>query len=379
MNFFERRRYAKLVRHLLREARHAKNMRGDVADPEFLLQLGVAEATLAEAWVTRDAEQIEQAGEELSDSILKVSPTRSFPRIRENVEILAVALAVAMGCRTYFVQPFKIPTGSMQPTLYGITVQPQASRTFMDTAPLNIIQLALFGERYIEVKASLSGQVDTRYSVDEESMVFYVKPVSVRGEHGDDIQAPAIPHKIRRGLTLYFSPGDYVSEGQVMASGRLKIGDHIFVDKIRYNFTRPKRGQIIVFSTDAIQYPRIRPDSFYIKRLAALPGEAVSIDPPYLVINGQRVEEPYPFHRLLTDKDEGYIGYTLPHKQPDAQAFIGSSGDKKVLGPRSYLPLGDNTAFSLDGRYFGPVDRDSLVGPAFMVYWPFTKRWGPVQ
>lgn len=364
MNFFERRRYAKLVRHLLREARHARNMRGDVADPELLRQLGVAEANLDAAWAMRNADQVEQAGEEISTCILKVSPPRPFPRIRENVEILAVALAVAMGCRTYFVQPFKIPTGSMQPTLYGITVQPQASRNFMDMIPLNVIQLALFGEKYIEVNASLSGQVDTRYSVDEESMIFYVA---------------GVPHKIRRGLTLYFSPGDYLAKGQVMASGRLKIGDHIFVDKIRYNFARPKRGEIIVFSTDGIQYPRIRPNSFYIKRLAAMPGEEVSIDPPYLVINGRRVEDPYPFRRLLTDKEAGYIGYTLPHKQIDAQVFLGSSIERKVLGRGSFLPLGDNSAFSLDGRYFGPVDRESLVGPAFMVYWPFTKRWGRVQ
>ena len=234
----------------------------------------------------------------------------------------------------------------------------------MDRFPLNLVQLALFGERYIEVKASLPGQIDTRYSMDEESMIFYVA---------------GVPHKIRRGLALYFSPGDYLAKGQVMASGRVKIGDHIFVDKVRLNFTRPKRGQIIVFSTDGIQYPRIRPNSFYIKRLAALPGEEVSIEPPYLVINGERITEPYPFHRLLTGKESGYIGYTLPQKQPDLKYFIDQASDRRMLGPRDYLPLGDNTAFSLDGRYFGPVDRDSLVGPAFMVYWPFTKRWGPVK
>ncbi len=43
--------------------------------------------------------------------------------MRENVEVLLVALAVAMAIRTFFLQPFKIPTGSMQPTLFGVDFQ----------------------------------------------------------------------------------------------------------------------------------------------------------------------------------------------------------------------------------------------------------------
>ncbi len=47
---------------------------------------------------------------------------RPYPHAvwRENVEVLLVALAVAMGIRTFFLQPFKIPTGSMQPPHYGV-------------------------------------------------------------------------------------------------------------------------------------------------------------------------------------------------------------------------------------------------------------------
>jgi signal peptidase I len=41
--------------------------------------------------------------------------------LRENIEVFLVAIAVVMGIRTFFLTNFKIPTGSMQPTLFGIT------------------------------------------------------------------------------------------------------------------------------------------------------------------------------------------------------------------------------------------------------------------
>src|SRR5262249_10290041 len=56
--------------------------------------------------------------EKAAEKWLKKYPN---PGIRENVEVLLVALAVAMSIRTFFAQPFKIPTGSMQPTLFGVT------------------------------------------------------------------------------------------------------------------------------------------------------------------------------------------------------------------------------------------------------------------
>ena len=59
--------------------------------------------------------------EKAANKWLKPYPNAAW---RENVEVLLVALAVAMGIRTFFLQPFKIPTGSMQPTLYGVTSNP---------------------------------------------------------------------------------------------------------------------------------------------------------------------------------------------------------------------------------------------------------------
>src|ERR1043166_1062328 len=56
--------------------------------------------------------------EQTANDSLKPYPRATY---RENVEVLLVALAVAMAIRTFFLQPFKIPTGSMQPTLWGVT------------------------------------------------------------------------------------------------------------------------------------------------------------------------------------------------------------------------------------------------------------------
>ena len=66
--------------------------------------------------------------EELEFAANKWLKPYPHPVWRENVEVLLVAIAVAMGIRTFFLQPFKIPTGSMQPTLYGVQSVPDFSR-----------------------------------------------------------------------------------------------------------------------------------------------------------------------------------------------------------------------------------------------------------
>jgi signal peptidase I len=362
MNFWKRRRYRKAVKHLLREARHARYMREDVAGASPLEALARAESELRRAWDARDEQGIDDAAERLQACARAVYPERPHAKVRENLEILVVALAVAMACRTYFIQPFKIPTGSMQPTLFGIHYEPRDGRGLMDTIPFSLVNLALFGARYEEVRAKVSGRVEIRKVLNLDHDICLVDRVE---------------HYIPKGMRILIPDGTFVAKNQALAAGRVYFGDHIFVDKVRYNFARPKRGNIFVFSTDGIQHPDIKQNTFYIKRLVGLPGERVSIEEPHLVINGLKIAEPYPFYRLLHDPN--YPGGYRYARHPFHRPYLAGPGDQMHLADDQYLPMGDNTGQSLDGRYFGSVPERNIVGPAFCVYWPISKRWGIVR
>lgn len=362
IEWWKRRRLRKVARHVLHDSRRLRNMREDIAERSIVAAILDAESTLREAQRGGDLKDMEAAIDRLGAAMEHLAPPKAGSRMRENIEILVVAIVVAMAFRTYFIQPFKIPTGSMQPTLYGIAVEPQLGKRWYDNIPFNLVPLALFGERYQEIRAKADGLVESRYYETEETVRFIIG---------------GLPHDIPRGMSPLIQPGlTRVTNGQIIASGRVRMGDHIFVNKMRYNFSRPQRGDIFVFNTDGIDYDRVRPHSFYIKRMAGLPGEHLELEPPYMVADGKRITEPYPFERLLHAKEQGYHGYQLPYIDRSFRVALGLPGQTLQLTDTQYLPLGDNTMSSLDGRYFGAVERKNIVGPAFMVYWPFGKRWG---
>jgi signal peptidase I len=363
MNFWERRKYKKLVAALLHDAQHVRGTREDLAAPADLARMEAIEQKLRAALQARDAGALDACAEELGRARAQIAPPRRFPGWRENIEMFIVVLAVATAIRAYFISPFKIPTGSMQPTLNGITAVAQTERGLLDHFPLNIAGFLLFGERYVEVRAPASGEINYVQG-GEEYFTF--------ANQGHTVQIPkAFFDESNRTNCVFFScfGGDVVEKGQLLAAGRVRTGDMIFVDRVRYNFLPPKRGDIVVFRTTHVNHPRVQKDQHYIKRLVGLPGETIRVDPPYLVTNDKKVDWPAPFRRLLTDPR--YVGYTLP-----AGSRLETPTDALKIGPNEFLAFGDNTRSSLDGRYFGPITRNDLLGPAFMVFWPFTGRWG---
>ncbi|OGL52345.1 signal peptidase I, partial [Candidatus Shapirobacteria bacterium RBG_13_44_7] len=47
-------------------------------------------------------------------------------------------------------------------------------------------------------------------------------------------------------------------------------------------------------------------------------------------------------------------------------------GAERIIPTDQYMCLGDNRSHSRDGRAFGPIGKERVVGRAFFVYWPFS-------
>ena len=243
------------VRHAGAMCKHVRkilNHQRDVLAPNAIAEV---EAVLAEtrsalanradkAALTAQMEKLEEAAKKW----LKTYPNASY---RENFEVLLVALAVAMGVRTFFVQPFKIPTGSMQPTLYGITSKNLAPDFKIPTG-LQRIKEWFQGTSYIHMVAKEDGEFQ---GADEpmrlaifniyQRVHFAGKtyPIWFPPDYGSEFLAPGLngfnpTQRYRTGLQL----GQSFKKGDDIIKLKVNAGDHLFVDRVSYNFRAPARG-----------------------------------------------------------------------------------------------------------------------------------------
>lgn len=377
---------SKTVRQATAMRKHVQkllNHQRDILTPQAIEGIQAAIAACQKA-VEADADKaaLEKQMEELEKAAnkwLKPYPNAAW---RENVEVLLVALTVAMGIRTFFLQPFKIPTGSMQPTLFGVTSENLVNEpNFKIPTGLTRVRQWFEGISYIHLVAESDGPVEM-VERPVRLLIFNIWQKVVAG--GKTIMIwlppdygapPAGTLEARAGLQT-----DHVyHKGEDIVKLRVSAGDHLFVDRMTYNFRPPKRGEIIVFETKGIE--SLPQDQFYIKRMVAMGGEHVQLGKNrHLIIDGNRLdasvphfESVYSFNPKDPPRESHYSGHVdLPYLAP----YFQGKPDGVLVAPDHYMVMGDNTMNSLDSRSWGDFPATNVIGKSFFVYWPITDRFG---
>lgn len=142
----------------------------------------------------------------------------------------------------------------------------------------------------------------------------------------------------------------------------LKPGDRIFVNKFLYGakipFTdwrlpdirEPEPGDIVVFLSP------VEKKKYLVKRYIAGGGQTVTINNGELQVDGKRLDAP-PIGRFFYYNRGEY----------------GPEGESIRVPDNSFYVLGDNSANSMDSRYWGFVPDKNLVGKAFVIHWPIKR------
>ncbi|HEY0369723.1 MAG TPA: signal peptidase I [Chthoniobacterales bacterium] len=359
-------RYVKHSKLLLKHAQKYLRYKDDVLTPAQRSEVQGGIDSLGGALRQRDGDRIRTEAEKLDKKLHELTPVTWEAHWRENCEVVLVAIIVAVGIRSYFLQPFKIPTGSMQPTLNGIIGHP------MTEPPPNFAQQALDfvlrGRNYIDVVARDDERV--QQIVPKKLLFFFTLSQIVTDKNSYLVYAP--PDQLHGDFRV--APGRSYRRGEVIARGAVDTGDQVFVDKFSYNFVKPHRGDVFVFRTDNIPMIQADPETgapYYIKRLAGVPGDELRIDPPTLYVNGE-VAKGAGFQRVIAAQN-GYRGYA-----PGREHMSDASKTFEVPSGR-YFAMGDNSYNSFDSRYWGPVPEENLVGRGLFVYWPFLPHWGLIR
>ena len=129
----------------------------------------------------------------------------------------------------------------------------------------------------------------------------------------------------------------------------IAVGDRFFINRVVYKFSSPKRGDLIVFRTNASDDAAL-----HIRRVIGLPGETIHISGGRILIDGKAYKEGKDFPMISNP---------------------GLASSSITLESGEYFVLGDNRNNSEDSRYadIGMVKKRYIAGKIWFTCAPFEK------
>ena len=421
------------------------HFRRDVLSPTDVADLQAKSAQLRTSLKERsDVSKLKLGIEALEETLRrtggKIYPKSSFV---ENIEFLLVAAIVILGIRTYFIQPFKIPTNSMWPSYFGMTPQVYPTPKDEPSKPMQAARFLLLGASSRRIDAPADGEVLLPVGGGQGRSVFYNRivsgrtwlvlptklreyvilvdgvPVTFRVPLDFDFDwtvhdaffpdqpslGVAVEKAIRarqaevrtvmidgRAETLrVIRTGKRVRKGERVLSFDVLTGDQLVVDRMSYHFVRPSVGSGFVFRTGNI--PGLSSDygdQYYIKRLVGTPGDRIEIRSGV-----SSTSDNAGGNRSTSDASTVLMRNGRPidehagafRKNNEREGLYGGYqpggilelGQVATIPDGKFLALGDNSRNSLDGRSWGFVPGKDVVGRPLWIYYPFTNRWGPAK
>lgn len=371
--------------------------------------------------------EIEHEVNDIDKFLLKIGG-KIYPKTFwiDNIEVGLVALIIVIGIRSFFFQPFIIPTNSMYPTYSGMKSHVYSlnnlesskvhkllnymilgSRNYHIVSPeIGRVSIPFFSQSQFSKDSKLRSQGFVAFKLVEGRKWFGLLPTTLReytlyvGGNPINLQVPMDfsldevilktyfkeYSSIKDLLSNYYSQkridlsedvrhliktSTSVKKGDAIISFDINSGDALFVDRISYHFVKPKIGDPFVFKTGNIKIDenssQTLGDKYYIKRLSGEGGELLEIKYGGLFANNNQRNEVDAFVKN-SEKTGEYKGYQS----------IGNldEGMSVEIPEGHYYALGDNSYNSFDSRYWGNVPKESLIGKALFIYYPFTNRWG---
>lgn len=322
MGFFKDRRTMKEARHACKTVRALLKKKRGALNDKAKAQLDHDLAALGSALEARDVAEVERASERLQASFDRHLSFAKKSIVREYTEAFVFALILALIIRTFIIQLFKIPTGSMEPTLHGAANH----HGFGDHIVVNKF---IYGPQTID----WIGIPWTNYGWDIPTVRF--SRIALRAPQRGDI-------------IVFRFPFDYSCTNSRCGAD--------------FNLTRDADRVCPSCGSRNVEYQ----NKDFVKRCIGLPGETIEIRDGHIYVNDEPVTSP---------KEVADIRYCniSPGRGP-----YGHPGQKFSVPKDSYFMLGDNSANSKDSRFWGFVPFENVRGLAFFVYLP-PSRIGVVR